>query len=571
MLNDVVLFLTSFYHFHLLALQKKRSTNLQTYIKKSDSKIIDLEEQVTKLQSEIKELRKESFKKDEHIESCKKIEDQTKVVSEKNDPLGKKVQNCPNESYMTSFIGLKIVHFDLKGAPPRYDYLLKIIKYSKILGADGLLIEYEDMFPWSGELKMLASSNAYSKEQIEEMLNVAESLKMKVIPLIQTFGHLEFVLKHKEFTKFRADKEITTSICPINNGSVPLIKTLIDQIVEMHPRSEWIHLGGDEVWSLETCKKCIESKKTISTLYMHHMKPLLTYVSTLNSKKLKPIIWDDMLRYWKIDALKELGKYVSPMVWAYVDDLNSYSKIPEDMWERYTDSFKEMWIASSFKGALKPWSNFVPIQQHLNNHLSWLKITSMLQSRGTGLKGIALTGWSRFDHYGPLCEVLPAGIPSLALCLKVLTEGKFSDEIHSNVSHLLGFKEPFKIMNSLTRYNPENATYPGGEVYALVGIVEKALSALTNWISDREKGWMREYQIQQKFLDYLPLNQTLTSYNTSLNILESNRESGRNILKQFFFDDMVNEWIFDKIDYPIKQFKEKIQKIRNIMGEIKFT
>ena len=544
---------------------------MQTDIKKSDSLITDLEEKVTKLQSELKKLRKESFKKDEFIESCKKIEDKTKVVSEKNDPPSKKSQSLSNEFSMTPFIGLKIVHFDLKGAPPKYDYLLEITKYSKSLGADGLLIEYEDMFPWSGELKLLASPNAYSKEQIEKMLKLAKSLKMKVIPLIQTFGHLEFVLKHKEFAKFRADKDITGLVCPINNGSVPLIKTLIDQIVEMHPRSEWIHLGGDEVWSLESCKKCIESKKPVSSLYMLHMKPLLTYVSALNSKKLKPIIWDDMLRYWKRDALKELGKYVSPMVWAYVDDLNSYPKIPEDMWERYTYSFKEMWIASSFKGALKPWSNFVPVKQHLNNHLSWLKIISMLQNRGTGIKGIALTGWSRFDHYGPLCEVLPAGIPSLALCLKVLTEGKFSDEIHSNVSHLLGFKEPFKIMDSFTRYSPENATYPGGEVYALMGTVEKALSVLTNWISDREKGWMREYQIQQNFLDYLPLNQTLTGYNTSLNILEGNRESATNILKQYFFDDMVNEWIFDKIDYPIKQFKEKIQKIRKIMGKMKFN
>ena len=545
-------------------------TKLQSEKEKLDSEKGDLEKKVTKLQAEIDELKNESVKKDILIKSYNKIEERVSFMSMQNDRLRKTSQNLSYESSMEPFKGLKLVHFDLKGAPPKFEYLLQIINYSKNLGADGLLIEYEDMFPWSGELEMLASSNAYSKEQIKEMLKLAGTLKMKVIPLIQTFGHLEFVLKHQKFAKFRADKKIATSVCPINNGSVPLIRSLINQIVEMHPQSEWIHLGGDEVWNLETCKKCVESNMTKSKLYMHHMKPLLTYVSTLNSKKLKAIIWDDMLRDWKEDILKEMSNYVSPMVWAYVDDLSSYSKFPKDMWERYSYSFKEIWLASSFKGALKPWSNFVPIQQHLNNHLSWLKITSMLQSKGTGVKGIALTGWSRFDHYGPLCELLPAGIPSLALCLKVLTEGKFNDEIHKNISLLLGFKEPFKTKIIFKYYDPENATYPGSEVYNLVGTVEKALSGWRDWTSVREKGWIRDKQIQDNFFSYFQINQTLMGYGRSLDILNRINKTAATVLEKYFFNDMINEWMFDKIYHPAMQLNKKIEKITEIAKKKEF-
>ena len=44
----------------------------------------------------------------------------------------------------------RIVHLDLKGAPPSIQYLKKVLTLSQGLGATGVLVEWEDMFPWSG-------------------------------------------------------------------------------------------------------------------------------------------------------------------------------------------------------------------------------------------------------------------------------------------------------------------------------------------------------------------------------------------------------------------------------------
>lgn len=84
--------------------------------------------------------------------------------------------------------GRKLVHLDLKGAPPRAQYLhqvrpvpspgktrwdhicfssavelrcvfpLQLIELFSELGADGLLVEYEDMFPYEGDLQLLQAS-----------------------------------------------------------------------------------------------------------------------------------------------------------------------------------------------------------------------------------------------------------------------------------------------------------------------------------------------------------------------------------------------------------------------------
>lgn len=43
----------------------------------------------------------------------------------------------------------------------------------KILGATGLLIEYEDMFPYQEPIEHLSAKNAYSKAEVRELLKAA--------------------------------------------------------------------------------------------------------------------------------------------------------------------------------------------------------------------------------------------------------------------------------------------------------------------------------------------------------------------------------------------------------------
>ena len=49
-----------------------------------------------------------------------------------------------------------LVHIDMKGGPPTVSYLLSLMPLLKSWGATGILIEWEDMFPWSGQLSLLA-------------------------------------------------------------------------------------------------------------------------------------------------------------------------------------------------------------------------------------------------------------------------------------------------------------------------------------------------------------------------------------------------------------------------------
>ena len=141
----------------------------------------------------------------------------------------------------------KLVHFDLKGAPPLVKYYKALFPLVKKMGATGLLMEYEDMFPYEGRLKISRAKNAYTQEDIVTIRKLAKENGLYIIPLVQTFGHLEFVLKHKEFKGVREVPNFPQAICPTRNGSFELVKDLIDQMMAAHPESTFLHIGADEV------------------------------------------------------------------------------------------------------------------------------------------------------------------------------------------------------------------------------------------------------------------------------------------------------------------------------------
>ena len=72
---------------------------------------------------------------------------------------------------------------------------------------------------------------------------------------MQTFGHLEFVLKHEAFEKFREDPHDILCLCPLAEGSQDLAKELIQQTLSFHPDADYIHVGCDEVFELGTCQR----------------------------------------------------------------------------------------------------------------------------------------------------------------------------------------------------------------------------------------------------------------------------------------------------------------------------
>ena len=84
-------------------------------------------------------------------------------------------------------------------------------------------------------------------QDISALLQAAKDNNLGVIPLVQTFGHLEFVLKLEQFRNLREEPAYPQSICPSLDEAVDMVRSMVTQIMEIHKDSTHIHIGCDEV------------------------------------------------------------------------------------------------------------------------------------------------------------------------------------------------------------------------------------------------------------------------------------------------------------------------------------
>eukprot|EP00826_Nyctotherus_ovalis_P015338 TRINITY_DN1434_c0_g2_i1.p1 TRINITY_DN1434_c0_g2~~TRINITY_DN1434_c0_g2_i1.p1 ORF type:complete len:517 (+),score=145.96 TRINITY_DN1434_c0_g2_i1:133-1683(+) len=188
------------------------------------------------------------------------------------------------------------VHIDLKGAPPRQEFYKRLFELLQENEVTGILLEVEDMVEFTGIYSCIRRNNYYTDEQLQWIVRQAESSHMQVVPLIQCFGHLEFMLKHKEFAILREAPDSYYNLCPSHPEAVKVITGYIAQVLNKFPRAKYLHIGADEILLIGACPDCklflIENSR--NSLYFNHVNKIIRKVKQIRDVEI--LIWDDMIR-----------------------------------------------------------------------------------------------------------------------------------------------------------------------------------------------------------------------------------------------------------------------------------
>lgn len=456
---------------------------------------------------------------------------------------------------MPLFKGHKIVHLDLKGAPPKVSYYSYLFSQLHKLGATGVLIEYEDMFPFAEDIR---AGNAYSKRDISQILSIAKDNHLIVIPLIQTFGHMEFVLKLDKYKDFREVPRYPQVLCPTYNKTLPLIYEMIDQVVSAHSASKYLHIGADEVYQIGECSRCLDvmTKRQWGKrqLFLDHVSSVVKYIKD-KYPKLTVLMWDDEFRDISPQEIIDRGLHlmIEPVVWKYTTDPGT--TLTDQLWESYAAVWKQIWVATAFKGATSPDRYYTDISYHVENHQRWLEIIQKYSNRIT-FKGVILTGWQRYDHFSVLCELLPVALPSLAVNLAVLQASdlnSFPMELPNQISEALQCDGTISLSIPEPQYGWTKCNFHGVSVYAAILRLYTLTQEITKMEQDNTyKGWLKPYNIKYAFASPSYVERAVTDLDRhKMEIMYIEKEM-RTAMEDIYDNYTIQEWL-DTYTAPLNE------------------
>ncbi|MCX2479725.1 family 20 glycosylhydrolase [Pedobacter sp. MC2016-15] len=281
-------------------------------------------------------------------------------------------------------------HLDLRIQAMPMPALMKLALQLSKNGINTLVMEWEGTYPFKEE-PLIPNRFAYSRDEVISFIAYCNSLHIDVIPLQQSFGHVEYILRNLKYKDLREDQKDYSQVNPLKEAETKkLFTTLYKDLISTH-HSPYIHIGGDETYLLGHSE---ESKKKVKAvgmgrLYGDYIRMLCETVVSLGKK---PVLWADIaLKY--PEALQGLPKETIFIDWNYGWDINQFGDH-----QKLMQSGFEIWGAPSIRS--HP-DNFFLTQwaKHFKNIHDFVPFGKKL-----GYKGMIMTSWSTSGLYSSVLE-----------------------------------------------------------------------------------------------------------------------------------------------------------------------
>ena len=206
----------------------------------------------------------------------------------------------------------RAIHVDLwyhLDRPWYYEHLFRQLSYYKI---NTVVFEFEDKFQYTSH-SVLSAPGAMTHEQVKRLVQTAKKYYIDVVPLVQTLGHVSFIAKHPEFFHLREVAKSNWQLCPLKEGTLDLVRDLLDEVLDVVQPAKYLHIGGDEARELGMGPEWGDKAPVES------YKLWLNFVCDQLKKRGKTaIVWDDMfLRHFNSADMARLPSNLIYMRWDY--------------------------------------------------------------------------------------------------------------------------------------------------------------------------------------------------------------------------------------------------------------
>jgi hypothetical protein len=215
---------------------------------------------------------------------------------------------------------LIVFHIDMNSVALTKEQVKEQLSAVAAMGYNAVLWEVEDKIKWK-TCPECVSPEAFSKEEFRNILKFSDSLGLVSIPLLQTIGHAEYVLKNEKYKSLRELPERYDCYCEANVEVKKLLKQWIEEYIDLFGNVKYFHLGGDEAYVFASCPACLEAckKKSKGEIYAEYENEL---AADLIKRGIRPGLWGDMLLHFT-EGLNFLSKKFIVWDWNYWDGCNT--------------------------------------------------------------------------------------------------------------------------------------------------------------------------------------------------------------------------------------------------------
>ena len=129
-------------------------------------------------------------------------------------------------------------------------YYRKMIGFMAAHGCDTLLWHFTDDHGCTLKFDTLpeaASPNAYSKNEMRELIDYAREKNIRVIPELASLGHSRYITHARpDLNDLAESNDLFTSLCPVDPRTRQILGALLDEVCDLFD-DKLVHVGLDEV------------------------------------------------------------------------------------------------------------------------------------------------------------------------------------------------------------------------------------------------------------------------------------------------------------------------------------
>lgn len=359
---------------------------------------------------------------------------------------------------------------------------------------------------------------------------------------------------------------------------------MIDQYLNLHPDMRLFHIGHDEVYYFLSNPACSEFKLRTGVqgqydLFAYHLGLIVNYIRS-KRPNLTLLIWHDVLQNLNMDLIMKYKLFtsVAPVLWSYREEMGVEGFASSSQAELF-GRYKSLWGATAFKGATHEIATISDVKHYYQNQVSWIsQLNSYIPTKWKNFDGMILTGWSRYDHFLSLCELLPYSIPTLAFSLIAWKEpfrSQQKSDLLQNKQLQEYVQKELQCSSSIHLNIGEHMNKPAPKCqFPGAGVYESMINVLSVWDQvDRAESFVDKYvtdlHVKYNYIHIKRGEECFERLKPAMNALKSFLDNFQKSMNEIFPEQVAIEWLETYFLKRYRLFYQRYQFIERALQQQK--